>query len=674
MAMDFFEAQDRARRRTGLLVGLFAAAVVAIIAGVYLLVAGAILILGRAKVERAGGERRVEMDLASGVDWSGLWEPRLLAIVAGATVVIVALGSLYKLAQLRGGGSVVAERLGGRLIDGSTSDPAEQRALNVVEEMAIASGTPTPPVYILPNEDGINAFAAGYSPDDAVVGLTRGCVTLLDRDELQGVVAHEFSHIFNGDMRLNIRLIGVLHGILLIGLIGHMVLRGSFYGAAARGGRRGGREGGGGGVIVILAVGAGLMLLGFVGSLFGNLIKAASSRQREYLADASAVQFTRNPDGIGDALKKIGGHAGRAKIKSDTAGEASHMFFGEAVGFGALELMATHPPLEKRIRAVLPRWDGSFLTLAPAPAPRTAQRAEADEQERRRRAMEAFTGVASAGAIEASVESIGRPTPEHVRHAQALIERLPKPLREAARDPYSARGVVYAMLLDPDQSARSRQFERLAAHAERGLDKETRTLAAMTDRLDPTLRLPLIDLAMPALCALSPKQYESFSDNVAALAKADERISVFEWTLQKIVLHHLGARFGGARARPQGRTRLEALGEAPAVLVSLLAWAGHQDEAGAQEAFARGARRAGLGTDRILPRERCGLRDLNGAIERVAGAAASAKKRILLACVEAAQADQRIRPEEAELFRAFGDSIGCPVPPLLPAMGQENEG
>jgi Zn-dependent protease with chaperone function len=273
--------------------------------------------------------------------------------------------------------------------------------LNVVEEMALASGTPTPPVYLMDREDGINAFAAGFSPNDAVIGVTRGTATRLDRDELQGVIAHEFSHILNGDMRLNLRLMGLLHGILIIGMLGYFILRMSFFSQ----GRRRSRDGKDG--VPIVVIGAGLAVIGFAGTFFGNLIKAAVSRQREFLADASAVQFTRHPDGIAGALKKIGGFAQGSSIENPNAPIASHMFFGRATsGFNAM--FATHPPLAERIRRVDPSWDGEF--------PENVGRADVDGASRATALGAAgFAGAAAASTgLTGAVASIGQPGPAHL--------------------------------------------------------------------------------------------------------------------------------------------------------------------------------------------------------------------------------------------------------------------
>ncbi len=343
--MDFFQNQEVARKKTGRLIVYFLVAVILIIVTVYVAIAAVLRV-----AEPAAREGAV-------VELPSLWDPQLFAVVAVGTAALISGGSLYKIASLSGGGHTVAELMGGRLLHPQTSDLDERKILNVVEEMAIAAGTPVPPVYLLENEEGINAFAAGHSPNDAVIGVTRGCVRTLSRDELQGVIGHEFSHILNGDMKLNLRLMGVLFGILLIGLSGYILLRStSGYGVRVsnRDDDRGGRN-------VLPLIGLALYVIGYVGVFFANLIKAAVSRQREFLADASAVQFTRNSDGIAGALKKIGALEAGSAIREPRAAEASHMFFGNAGTAGQLfGLLETHPPLVERIRRLDPSFDGDF--------------------------------------------------------------------------------------------------------------------------------------------------------------------------------------------------------------------------------------------------------------------------------------------------------------------------
>jgi Zn-dependent protease with chaperone function len=324
MANNFFQQQDSARRKTFQLVVYFVMAILILIALVY----GLLLALSM----HSAGEP---------VSW---WQPELLLLAAPGVGLVVGGASAFKVAQLRSGGQAVALMMGGKEIPGTTTDARQKRLLNVVEEMALAAGVPVPPVYVL-EEPGINAFAAGYAPGDAVVAVSQGCLNYLSRDELQGVVAHEFSHVLNGDMRLNIRLIGLIFGIMALSIIGRILMFTS-------GGRSSGRNNSRGGLMLL---GLGVLVLGLVGAFFGRLIMAAVSRQREYLADASAVQFTRNPDGIGGALKKIGGLAEGSRIDNPQAAEAGHMFFANAfAGGGFAGLLATHPPLIERIRRLDP--------------------------------------------------------------------------------------------------------------------------------------------------------------------------------------------------------------------------------------------------------------------------------------------------------------------------------
>jgi Zn-dependent protease with chaperone function len=349
LATDFFDRQEAARRNTARLVVLFLLAVLAIVVSIHLILAAVFGYLGADP--RTGA-----------IDWSRTFDPELLLLAVVGTGIVVGGGSLFKIAQLRGGGRVVAEQLGGRLVSPDTTDLSERKLMNVVEEMAIASGTPVPPVYLMEHEDGINAFAAGFTPSEAVIGVTRGAAERLSRDELQGVIAHEFSHILNGDMRLNLRLIGLLHGILLIGMIGYFILRMTAFSGR---GRRSSRDSGN--PLPLLALGAGLAIVGFFGTFFGNLIKAAVSRQREFLADAAAVQFTRHPGGSPGRSRRLVASAAGSSIRSPNAPEASHMFFGRATS-GLNALFSTHPPLATRIRRIEPGWDGKYIESAPAPA------------------------------------------------------------------------------------------------------------------------------------------------------------------------------------------------------------------------------------------------------------------------------------------------------------------
>jgi Zn-dependent protease with chaperone function len=639
MATDFFERQDAARRNTTRLVVLFTLAVLAIVASIYLLL---VVALGFAAPDAS----------APGLDWPLAFDPAVLGLAIAGTLLVVGGGSLFKIAQLRSGGRVVAEHLGGRLLNPDTTEPFERQVLNVVEEMAIASGMSAPPVYFLDGEDGINAFAAGFTPGDAVIGITRGSAERLTRDELQGVVAHEFSHILNGDMRLNIRLIGLLHGILIIGMLGYFVLRmTAFSGPRVRRSRQGGNP------LPLVAIGLGLMVVGFFGTFFGNLIKAAVSRQREFLADASAVQFTRDPGGIAGALRKIGGFGQGSAIRSPNAPEASHMFFGRATsGFSAL--FSTHPPLAERIRRIDPSWDGTYSAVhaeaASAPVARPGGTSAG------------FAAPAGgAGGVGRALASIGQPDASHLAYAARLLEALPPALKAAAHESYGARAVVYALLLDARNDPRQAQLGHLGRAADPGVYAEVNRLAPVAAALDVRARLPLVEIALPALRALTEPEYRRFRRNVQVLVEADQHIDAFEWSLQRILLHDLEAHYGH-RTPPGVRYRTAApLERQMELLLSVLAHAGHRENGQAEHAFSEARNRLGLAGMRLRPPEEGRLEALDRALADLEQAAPGVKKQVLDAAVACIAADREVTASETELLRAISTSLGCPMPPIV---------
>lgn len=678
--MDFFEHQDLARKKTARLIGLFVAAVIGVVAAVYVAVVVFVLAIGAYRGPRSGGAE---------LDWKRVFlDWRLLATVAPVTLAVIAGGTFYRVASLARGGQVVALGLGGRQILPETTDLQERKLLNVVEEMAIASGLPVPPVYVLDEEKGINAFAAGHSPSDAVIGVTRGCMELLSRDELQGVIAHEFSHILNGDMRLNLRLMGAIFGITSIGLIGYGILR--LAGDILRGGgagysrRRSGRGRGGAPhiVLALLLLGLALMGIGYIGTLFGHLIRAAVSRQREFLADASAVQFTRNPDGIAGALKKIGGYVWRARVNHPQASEAAHMFFGQAIERGLASLFATHPPLVERIRRIDPSFDGRFPQVQPAGAAVTRGMEAALQPQASLPLDGVGLGVitlsptpAGAGGsraaeravdLSAALAVIGQPTPEHVTYARQLLENIPQRLRAAAREPWEAQALIFAMLLSRQESMRRRQMALLDRRAESALVLCVRQLADLSDQLDEAARLPLIDLALPALAQLSLAQYRAFQDLLEALIRADERIDLFEWVLQKVLHRHLAGRF--VQLRP-GRVQyysLSPLTGACAQVLATLAWAGHLEAEAAWRAFEGGWAVLQLPKVKMPDRDQCTLMALDQALDRLRLVALPLRRTFLRACTTTIACDRKVTVREAEMFRALANVLDCPVPPLLP--------
>jgi len=640
--VDFFQHQDTARRSTGFLVLLFMLAVTGICGAIYFVVCF-VFFLGD-------------------VGLKGWWQPEVFLWSVLATLAVVGLGMLYKIQQLSKGGSAVAQLMGGRLIPPSTPDPDERRLRNVVEEMAIASGVPVPELYVMDNEPGINAFAAGYSPSDAAIAVTRGCLEQFTRDELQGVIAHEFSHVLNGDMRLNIRLMGVLNGILCIGIAGYIILR--------TGGRSRGKSSGG-----IAIFGLGLLVVGYMGVFFAKLIKAAVSRQREFLADASAVQFTRNPPGIGNALKKIGGFSTKGRIKSAHAEEASHMFFANALGGGPGSWFATHPPIVQRIKRVDPsfRPEKRFLDQlreATAAASETA----AGFAGATAMPSSSTTSAMSAMSADDTVRSIGEPTAAHVAYSQQLLSQIPPNVNVAVRDAFSARAVIYCLLLSKEGSVRREQMRSLQDVADPQTLQETMYLSSNIRDLNPRLRLPLVDLALPALRGMSLEQFHVFRTNVTMLTAADSKMDLFEFTLEKVLLRHLDSAFVRVRVPTIRFNALKPILHDCAVVLSVLAHAGHQDEDAATRAFQDGckqlAQRGVTPPLQMTPRNECRLSNLHQSLDRLVDASPWCKRRVLTAFAHAAASDGQLTPAETELLRAVADTMECPMPPVPLGVGE----
>lgn len=667
--MNFFESQDRVRKNTFRLVLLFGLAVVTLIVMTNLLVMVAFGYINSQQLQDGG-------TLLQALDWQ-----TFAAVSVGVGLVVLA-GSLYKIMTLSAGGKVVAEALGGKLIPQNTKDLQQRKLLNVVEEMAIASGTPAPPVYLLAEEPGINAFAAGFSPRDAVIGVTQGTIDHLSREQLQGVIAHEFSHIFNGDMNLNIRLIGVLHGILILGIIGYYLLRSASF---SRRGRSSEKNAGG-----ILALAIGLMVIGFAGTFFGGLIKAAVSRQREYLADASAVQFTRNPDGIAGALKRIGGLESGSGVENPGAREVSHAFFAQGVSGVMQALSATHPPLAKRILRIDPHWDGKF-SVADKPdktisarevSPREpldpfrvspsgpghaeeAGKKEALTREAIARSLAAVAAGAAMADVTDAIDQIGNPHPDTIDHARSLIADLPLIIIEAAREPYGARAVIYCLVLDAGQEIRDSQLAHLRAYADADVLGLTHKLLPAMDGLDTKYRLPLIDIAIPALKQLSFDQYQVFKDNLIALIKMDTRVDLFEWSLQKILFNHLDGQFFKLTHPKPRYSHPGQLKQEVELILSVMTYAGQQDKKTREEAFGAAAKIMEISGLQLVAKNDISLPGLDQALKKLEQLKPLAKPQLLKACATSILHDRKITPVEVELLRAFADVLDCPMPPII---------
>lgn len=644
--MDFFESQESAKRSTGKLYLLFGLAILSLVVVTNFLI---MFVFGFAATEMTSMAGTQQMRF----DWNQF------LVVGAAVATVVFFGSLYKIKSLSGGGSRIAEMLDGKLLLGSGANLKEQQVLNVVEEMAIASGVPVPPVYLL-DEEGINAFAAGYEPADAVIGISAGAVQTLSREQLQGVIAHEFSHILHGDMRINIRLIGVLHGILILGIVGRSLLY-------SRSRVRNSQSKGQGAQV---AIGLGLMIIGYIGVFFGNIIKAAVSRQREYLADASAVQFTRNPEGIAGALMQIAQHSGRSYLSHPASSEISHTLFEENAPSYLSSMYATHPPLEKRIGAILPRWDGSFSLLKDASrqasdidsgSQNQAQTREPLTQQEKMTAV--LTTMGGMVAAEQMVSNIGNPSEQHIAVAAQLIKEVEGPLLDAAREPSGARAVLYFLLLHEQKESRAAQLKLIEEFSDVGVYPELCRLIEKVQPLTSVERLPVSSIAISSLRQLSKQQYQLFKSNFEKLITLDNKVSLFEWALQKTVFHSLDAVFGDARKSSGGRADLEDVVTPMSVLMSILCYSNELDGLSPSQAFAQGREKLGLKVE-LIAQGSIGFEMLNDALLKLAKLKPLKKPALLKACAAIITADGKIAPIEVELLRAVAATIDCPMPPL----------
>ena len=653
--MDFFAQQDRTRRKTKLLVFYFILAVAAIVVACYFV--GLIIFAAAQSHHYHYGEQTQFI----------LWDPRLFFGVTVGVLAVIFIGSAYKTNELAGGGGSVATLMGGRLVNSNTTDPDERKLLNVVEEMAIASGVPVPQVYVLNEERAINAFAAGHTPSDAAIGVTRGCIQMLSRDQLQGVIGHEFSHILNGDMRLNLRLIGIIFGLLCIATIGRVLL-------SAR--SRSSRDNN-----ALPLIGLALVLLGAIGVFFGRLIQAAVSRQREFLADASSVQFTRNPSGLSGALQKIGRYGFGSRLESEHAPDMCHMFFGNGVAEPFFGLLATHPLIPDRIHAIDPAWDGTFPPLDEKQI-EVVKRAAISELEHTPKLMPDLFKTVLGGAIivggsaekppvirsHTVLPNLGNPTPLHLKYAEQLRDSLPDSVKAAAREPLDAVALIYAMLLSPDETTRTMQLAGLAQRVEPAIQEKIVALFPEVSTAAAHAHLPIINLALGALRQLRPEQFNQFSQTLQWLIESDGKIELFEFVLQKIVLRHLTLQFSGARPPVAQYYTLKPLVPDCAIVLSALANVGSSDAAQIGKAFETGAPylRAPDNADlALLSGEQCGVDQIDAALNRLALAVPTIKKNLIEACVYTVGADGVITETEAELLRAVADTLDCPIPPFV---------
>ncbi|MEO5595751.1 MAG: M48 family metallopeptidase [Lysobacteraceae bacterium] len=631
--MNFFEHQDAARKQSKRLIVLFVLAVIGIVVSIDVALVFGLGVAGKSPGEISG----------------------FVAMATLATLAVIGISSMVRTAGLRGGGGKVAVELGATPVAEDTSDFQYRRLRNVVEEIAIASGVPVPQIYVMEAEAGINAFASGWAPTDAAVTVTRGALDHLNRDELQGVIAHEFSHVLNGDMRLNLRLIGVLFGILVLGIIGRKVLFTV----------RGGRDAKSAAPILIIALV--ITIVGYVGVFFGRLIKAGVSRQREYLADASAVQFTRQTNGIAGALKKIGGLANGSKIVGADGEEMSHMFFGDGVGYSAL--FATHPPLVKRIKALDPSFNAGALGEL---ARRWAQSAPDGAQEDRLMGLDGSSSsrlpslhaqLPIVGA--AVVAQVGTPHDDDYRRAGAISDSMPAELDAAARSLEQAIPLVLALLLDSKPEVRGKQENAIVQMLGDGVLVKATSLAPTVAQLHPMLRLPLAALAFPLLRRRPRPELQSFIGCVNALVQADGEVSLFEYCMGCLLRKQLTESLDPSAHWSAGRKKVRDVQAEIVTLLSVLAENGQDTAVDARRAFAEGIGRVLHGVAVAYAPPADGVRALD-AVWPALDALDSVGKVILIeGLVATISMDGKVTVAESELLRTVCAVLHCPLPPML---------
>lgn len=651
--MNFFQAQAKARNQTKNLVFLFALAVISLVILANLLVMGLFgyLNLGEGPLTLAF--------IKSQFDWE------MFGVIGLIVVSFILIGSVYKISAISGGGKVVAESLGGDLLHHSSDNLQYKILLNVVEEMAIAAGTPVPPVYVLRKEKGINAFAAGFNTDDAVIGVTQGALDCFDREELQGVIAHEFSHIINGDMRLNMRLIGILHGILLIGTVGYYIMR--FSGGSSKS-KKGNQ---------LVFLGLGLVIIGYGGTFFGKAIKASVSRQREFLADASAVQFTRNNLGISNALKKIGGYKAGSKLETPEAQTVSHAFFSNALTNKFTSLFATHPPLPKRISQIDPSWKGKFEETKPLHMTADSQNISSldggvySTLESSTTNSDANVHQGATTEVKTNTElsnGIGQINQSHIERARSYLAEIPKQLMEAVHTTNGAQAYVYALLLSDQPTAEStqsgtedRQWGYLSVNLPSDIYFQARSIFNLVDSLAVQHRLPLLEIALPQMRQMPRLRYEAMLRQMQYLIFSDSKLSIFEWSIANIVSQYLKTEFETADKRQVKHMSTTTMQPFIETMLSVLI---HEfcSESDSRSILLKAQRLLNLSNITLRDKADVSVEDYAEAVNKLRQLAFYAKEKVLQLCIFVVTRDQVYSPQEHEAIRALAECLGCPMP------------
>lgn len=651
-SVDFFEHQERARRWSSHMVWLFLLVVLVVVVAVNAAVAVAYV---------WWFPERVDELAAAGAWWRGV-ETRVYVATTSITLAVIFGGAIYRSVQLAQGGKAVAKMMGARRIKRNTDDVDERRLINVVEEMAIASGMLLPAVYVMDGEQGMNAFAAGYEPHEAVIVVTSGLLRALDRDELQGVVAHEFSHIFNGDMRLNVRMLSMLNGVSILGSLGRHMLRGIKHEPRA--------------TLWLLGGGTALLLIGSIGVFAARLLKAAVSRQREFLADASAVQFTRNNSGIGRALLKIHDHATGGVLRHRYAEELSHFFFAEGRALWWDGWLATHPSLLERVRRVAPHLvrkdkQGGLtprtLTTSELASPSTGRDWSTAPSDG---AAVAFVSPSSATSSNAPTKpsptatldadvvasSVGNPNATQVTYAADFFLRMPADIKRALREAPGRSALVCCLAVEQEWLEQQRQLVEQEWGPSRAA--QVWSLVEPVRALGVAGRLPLLELAVPGLRQLASDEQQALRRLLDCLIAADGRIDMWEWIVATLVEYVLSP-----PVRREKHLRLDGLQADLSTLLSALAYTDANDDDAARSAFKRGVTVLGWGAVPIPPRSALALDAVRSSLIELAHVTPVLRRQVLRACAAVVLADQKLTPRELELLRAVAVVLDCPIPP-----------
>jgi Zn-dependent protease with chaperone function len=635
--MDFFAEQARVRSSTRVLVMLFIAAVVATVVAMDLLV---LVTFGHWRI-------------------GGALTRHSLAITTIAVLGLILGCAWYRIVSLSEGGKAVAADVGGEPVPPDTQDAKLRQLRNVIEEVAIASGTPVPDIFLLPDEPGINAFAAGYSPSDAAICVTQGCLDHLTRDELQGVIAHEFSHVLNGDMRLNIRLMGLLYGIMALSVIGRRMVGWNFDPDTYRVRRTGGRQ------PAIFLLGLAMLVVGSIGYFFGRLIQSAVARSRETLADASAVQFTRQTRGIAGALKKIAALAEGSRLQVANRHEVAHMMFGDVDDFNSW--FATHPPLMERIHRLEPWFREQELVQLETQMQATSPAEQGEPAKERSLPPLEWPGQMAGAAVlatqvAAAPAAASAPAPA-VQQATVAPRDVFNRLREAARQSESALALVLALATSRQQELRAKQDRQIANafgdDVRAAVDQFVKDIGA----LPPTSRLPLMSLAFPALKQLVQGRQQTLLDTLDAMVGEDPAVDLHDYCLVRLLRMHLREACRPRSAPVDGQKKLPACADSVALVCAVVATSGSSDDAAARRAWLLAMNQAfpgapaswqSLPLDWQAPFDRA-LDDLDGLMP-------AAKEIVIQSLLAAIRADGVVTPTEAELLRVICASLHCPVP------------